>query len=503
MLIKEREKLYLFVIFLFCISLRLAFITQKNLWFDEIFSWHLASGSFIDITWGTSADIHPPLYYYLLKIWMILFGDSVFSLRLLSALLTSLSVFFIYPVARKVLEVRESFIVLILYSLSPLNLYYSQEVRMASLNLFLNASALYFFFKILEFKGRFTNFLRNPNVWTYTILTTFALYTHYFSFTFLAGEIIFLLFNFKKLTRRIHHFLFIFIVMLTGYLFWLPILIKHISTGQSWRTSQGIFTLIEQLFFFFKDISLGLYHFYANYALMKMINLIILLLFAVNIIGIIYFLYKQIKVKKSAKPFPNYNALIILVTFVPVFAASVIFLREKIEFFRYLSFIVPFILICGLLGLRMLNKYVQISVIVVFMIANIYGDFLYYSYDFKNNNYKEVIHTLNSNNRGEEKIFVYPHYYGWIIDYYGKQNELAIPKTADVKYGWWELQDSITAHKPESFWMVFDYGAEDTATYKEKLKWLTNDYNITFRDSFSTVPFEVKVYKLEMKKLNR
>jgi hypothetical protein len=151
----------------------------------------------------------------------------------------------------------------------------------------------------------------------------------------------------------------------------------------------------------------------------------------------------------------------------------------------------------------MLNKYIQIIVIVVFMIVNIYGDFLYFSFDFKNNNYREVIRTLDSKNSGDEKIFVYPHYYGWIIDYYKKQDELTIPKTADVRYGWWELQDSITTHKPEKFWMVFDYGAEDTVTFQDKLNWLTNDYNITFRDNFPTVPFEVKIYKLEMKNLSR
>jgi uncharacterized membrane protein len=497
---KDREKLLLAIFFLFCLSLRLAFITQKNLWFDEIFSWHLSTGSFLDITWGTSADIHPPLYYYLLKVWMIPFGDTVFSLRLLSALLTSLSVFFIYPIARKVLEVREGFIVLILYSLSPLNLYYSQEVRMASLNLFLNVSALYYFFKTLEFKGRFTHFFKNPNVWAYTILTTLSLYTHYFSFALVSGEIIFLLFNVKKLTRRIHRFIFIYILMFAAYLFWLPILLKHISTGQSWRTSQSLFSLIDQLFYFFKDISLGLYHFYANYDLMKLINVLVLLLFGIYIIGIVYFLYKQTKTKKSAKSFPNYNSLIIMVTFIPILFALIIFLREKIEFFRYLSFIVPLILICGLLGIKNLNRYVQIGVIAVFIIVNIYGDYLYFNFDFKNNNYREVIRTLDSNNRGDEKLFVYPHYYGWIIDYYSDHDKLQIPKSIDVRYGWGEYQDSIITHKPERLWMVFDYGAEDTATYKDKLNWLAEKYNITFADSFQTVPFEVKVYKFEIKK---
>jgi uncharacterized membrane protein len=498
-MIKNREKLFLSVIFLFCLLLRLALITQKNLWFDEVFSWHLSTGSFLDITWGTSADIHPPLYYYLLKIWILMFGDSVFVLRLLSALFSSVSVLFIYPIARKVLDRKESFIVLILYSLSPLNLYYSQEARMAALNLLLNVSALYFFFKTLEFKGRFTLFLKNPNVWAYTVLTTFALYTHYFSFTFLAGEVIYLLINFRKLTRRIHHFLFIYILMFVGYLFWLPILIKHMTTGQPWRTPQSIVSLFEQLFYFAKDISLGLYHFYADYDLMKLINVILILLFGITFLGVIYFIYKKRKEKKSAKSFPDCYTLILFVTFIPVFFACLIFMREKIEFFRYLSFIVPFLLICGMMGIKTFNKYLAASVILIFMLVNIFGDFLYYKFDFKNNDYRQVVISLEANSREDEEIFVYPHYYGWIINYYKKQDGLTIPKTSDVKYGWWELQDSITTHKPEKFWMVFDYGSEDTATYKDKLNWLNNEYNITFRDSFPTVPFLVKIYRFEKK----
>lgn len=499
-MVKNREKLFLLLIFLFCLSLRLILITQKNLWFDEVFSWHLSTGSFLDITWGTSADIHPPLYYYLLKLWIMLFGDSVFALRLLSAMLSSVTVFFIYPIARKVLGKKESFIVLILYSLSPLNLYYSQEVRMAALNLLLNVSALYFFFKTLEFKGRFTLFLKNPNVWAYAVLTTFALYTHYFSFTFLAGEVLYLLINFRKLTRRFHHFLFIYILIFAGYLFWLPILVKHITTGQPWRTPQSIVSLFEQLFYFSKDISLGLYHFYGDYDFIQLLNVILILLFVITFSGVIYFIYKERNEKKSSRTFPNYTTIILFVTFIPVIFACLIFTREKIEFFRYLSFIIPFVLISGMLGIKTFNKYFTASIISIFMLVNIYGDFLYYKSNFKNNDYRLVIKTLESNSSGDEEIFVYPHYYGWIINYYKKQDDLSISKTSDVKYGWWELQDSITTHKPEKFWMVFDYGSEDTITYTDKLNWLNNDYNITFRDSFPTVPFLVKTYRFEKKK---
>ena len=495
---KNKERLIVFVIFLFCLSLRLAFITQKNLWFDEIFSWHLSQGSFLDITWGTSADIHPPFYYYLLKVWMLVFGDSVFSLRFLSAILTSSAVFLIHPISRKVLSAGESLIVIILFSISPLNLYYSQEARMAALNLLLNVAALYYFFKVLEYKGSFKGFLKSPNTWAYFLFTTLALYTHYFSFAFLAGEFIYVLVNFKKLTRRIHHFSFLFILIFAAYLFWLPIFIKHVSTGQSWRKGQGVTSLFEQLFYFTKDISLGLYHFYGDYDMMKIINVLVIILFGFIIITLVYSYYKNRLKRKGKKiSFPDYKQLVIYVTLIPLLIACIIFVKEKIEFFRYLSFIIPFILICGMLGISVLNRKVQLPVIILFAMINLYGVYLYYNFDFKNNDYRQVIKTLDKNDTDGSKIFVYPHYYGWIINYYKEQEHLKIPDVSETRYGWGELKDSLNTYKPDKFWLVLDYGAQDTVTYKDKLNSLKQGYTITFLDSFPTVPFQAKVYRLE------
>src|SRR5688572_22490677 len=101
---QKTERILLFSIFIICLAIRLAFITQKNLWFDEVFSWHLSLDGFYTIIARTSADIHPPLYYFILKIWSFIFGDSVFSIRLLSALFTSSSIFFIYAICKRMMS---------------------------------------------------------------------------------------------------------------------------------------------------------------------------------------------------------------------------------------------------------------------------------------------------------------------------------------------------------------------------------------------------------------
>ena len=143
----KTEKILRLVVFIFCLAIRLAFISQKNLWFDEVFSWHLSMNSFYEIIVRTSNDIHPPIYYFTLKIWNFIFGDSVAVMRLLSALFASAAIFFIFPVSRRFMDPIQAFLVIIMYSVSPLNLYYSQEVRMSAMNLFLNIGSVYFLLK--------------------------------------------------------------------------------------------------------------------------------------------------------------------------------------------------------------------------------------------------------------------------------------------------------------------------------------------------------------------
>ncbi|MGH9949385.1 MAG: hypothetical protein ACRD6X_19605, partial [Pyrinomonadaceae bacterium] len=58
-------------------------LTDACLWFDEIFSVHAAEHDWNSITWFVAQDlIHPPLFYYILKIWIALGGEGLLWLRL-------------------------------------------------------------------------------------------------------------------------------------------------------------------------------------------------------------------------------------------------------------------------------------------------------------------------------------------------------------------------------------------------------------------------------------
>ena len=73
-------------------ALRVFQLGQQSLWYDEGFSLYLSSQDIATITSTTAADIHPPLYYYVLHYWLIAVGSSEFAVRYLSLLWGVLSV---------------------------------------------------------------------------------------------------------------------------------------------------------------------------------------------------------------------------------------------------------------------------------------------------------------------------------------------------------------------------------------------------------------------------
>jgi 4-amino-4-deoxy-L-arabinose transferase-like glycosyltransferase len=108
-------------------------LDAQPLWWDEAISVHLARSPLADIVANRAANLHPPLYFFLLKGWIGVAGDSPFSLRLLSAFLYIPIVPALYAFGRRWLSRRAGLMAAALAAFSPLYLYYAQEVRVYAL----------------------------------------------------------------------------------------------------------------------------------------------------------------------------------------------------------------------------------------------------------------------------------------------------------------------------------------------------------------------------------
>lgn len=141
-------------ILLLALALRLVNLGGRSLWYDEAFAVLFASKGLSAMLYGTltpvaggASDIHPLLYYTLLNIWMAIFGQSAFAVRLLSVLFGTATVAVIYYLARELFGQKPAIGAGIIVAVAPFHVQYSQETRMYALLGLLLAGATFCFVK--------------------------------------------------------------------------------------------------------------------------------------------------------------------------------------------------------------------------------------------------------------------------------------------------------------------------------------------------------------------
>ncbi len=96
-----RLRITLYTLLLFAFALRLYALDTQSIWWDEGISLNLARSPLPTILADRLNNIHPPLYFILLKGWVALTGLNAFSARYLSTLASLLQVAAIYAVCRR------------------------------------------------------------------------------------------------------------------------------------------------------------------------------------------------------------------------------------------------------------------------------------------------------------------------------------------------------------------------------------------------------------------
>jgi len=172
-------------------SFRLDF---QSLWYDEGFSVYLSRMTLGEITARTAADIHPPLYYYLLHFWMGLFGSSEVALRSLSVVFAVLTVPVVYGIGLKLFGRPGALLSALLIAISPLFLWYAQEARMYTLVTFLTALSSWLLLILLSRQPGRGSARARSLLWAgYALANALAIYAHFYAFFIIAFQAIFVL----------------------------------------------------------------------------------------------------------------------------------------------------------------------------------------------------------------------------------------------------------------------------------------------------------------------
>ncbi|MCB8985786.1 MAG: glycosyltransferase family 39 protein [Ardenticatenaceae bacterium] len=180
------KKLALVIVLLWlAMALRFHNLGAQSFWNDEGNSARLSERTIQLIIEGTASDIHPPLYYLLLRGWRELAGETEFGLRALSAFAGLLVVPLAISLARdpkSKIRNPKWLLVGVITAVSPPLIYYSQEARMYALLGLLAALSTWLLFRIWDLG------FRKVLVVAYVLTAVAGLYTHYFFPAVLAAQ---------------------------------------------------------------------------------------------------------------------------------------------------------------------------------------------------------------------------------------------------------------------------------------------------------------------------
>lgn len=210
---------FLWLILILAAAVRFYHLAAISLWHDEAFSALLIRYSWHEMFYRIGLDVHPPLYYIVLRVWYYIFGWSLFSLRAFSAVFGVLTVYAMYLFMQAAFNRRNlSLAAALLIAINPFQTQYVTEARMYTFGTFLLVISAYFLVQALK-----------SDKWKYWILfaitTAASLYTHYYLFFSAFALWLFALItlirrhraNFKGYAKFITAYILVFL----GYIPWL------------------------------------------------------------------------------------------------------------------------------------------------------------------------------------------------------------------------------------------------------------------------------------------
>jgi mannosyltransferase len=246
---------------------RLYGMARESLWLDEATSLMLARMDVPTLVEWTALDIHPPLYYTLLHIWLAalealgMAWPSEVAIRSLSALAGVLTVGVVYGLGKTLFGRRTGLLAALLMAVAPMHIWYSQEARMYTWVTLFMAASLLAAVRLWIQSGSETRApsraavrpeggseTRAPwwGVWwgVYVLSSAAALYTHYYAVFVLLIQNLFLLALWVLRRRRpavLWRWLAAQGAILLLFAPWLPIFILPITVGGGgWITMGGV-----------------------------------------------------------------------------------------------------------------------------------------------------------------------------------------------------------------------------------------------------------------------
>ena len=354
-----------------------------NLWFDESYSVGLARHTFGEIWSIGGHDVHPILYYWMLRIVYLITGGSIMAYRIFSVIPIALMIVLGYTHIRKDFGEKTGFIFSFLAAFLPEMAQYAIEIRMYSWAILAVTILAIYAYRLTEED--------NTKNWIIFGLASLAsIYLHYYGLM-AAGLINVFLLIYLIVKKRKKGIIFIVsfgVIQGLAYLPWLVNFVTQLSnvSGGFWIGFSFPKTPMELL-----SSQLAGYVKTSDYTGLLVPTVLALELYA-------YMIYKTYKYAKAKE---NLNAFkwSVIVYFAVILAAIIItaLMKTSILYYRYLFVVTGLYIfaISFILGKEQ-NKREIISILSVIAILGVYNNIIMMkdNYDYSN---QEPIKYLNEN----------------------------------------------------------------------------------------------------------
>ncbi len=212
------------------VGLSLLIGLRQSVWFDEAYSINLAKRDFGEIIDLTSVDVHPPVYYILLKIWGSIFGFGELSLRASSILAMALAIFVGVLLVKKIAGMKAASLASVFLSLSPMLLRYGFEIRMYALATLIAVLASLVLWDILHSAKK-----RAKRAWQvfYAGLVAIGMLTLYYTIVVWITHLLYLIYRVKRKKESIirQDFWIVYGLSVLIFLPWLPVVLGQLGNG--------------------------------------------------------------------------------------------------------------------------------------------------------------------------------------------------------------------------------------------------------------------------------
>lgn len=138
------------VILLLAAAVRFHRLGAQSLWYDEGVAYAHALRTLPELIPLLQNNVHVPAYFTLLGWWQSLTGPSEFSLRLLSALFSILSVAWIYALGARLFHPLAGLTAAALVALNSFSIYYAQETRMYAMLAAIAGASMWLFLGLMR-----------------------------------------------------------------------------------------------------------------------------------------------------------------------------------------------------------------------------------------------------------------------------------------------------------------------------------------------------------------